>query len=498
MDKYLLRVVRPGRYALHALVRHFAGVALAARPDLHEAASTHYVRFFATFLQQQQPNLQGDRQPAAITAIRQEWENVRQAWELAVANAWLPRLETMLPPLVDFFTYSGRLAAGEALFAAAIQRLSPLARRDQAAARLAARLDLWRAFFMGEMGRMEEAVARLHAILPRLERLGERADAAHGQRILGGFETQLGQLERGVARLKLARQAFAASGDKAALAKTLSMLGYAWETQGAYRQAQDALAQSLILLRQLGAPQSLAKGLNHYGLLSYRLGEYMAAETALREAVALNEAGDNQPSLGASLANLGLALAAQGKHAEAESLFRRALAIQENEGNRLRVAILLNNLGDVANAQGRHEEALRYLQESLLIKAERGDERGQVFSLVHLGRTRWRLEQPDAALAAYREALILARKLTMKPLALAAFTGLAEMALAWDAAALLEPMLWLAATHPASWRRTRDEAAAIAAIWRISLETTPDPPPDLDETIGRVLEVIGECGDGLN
>ncbi len=485
VDRSLLRVVRPGCYVLHALVRHFA---LAARPDLHAAASTRYSRFFADFLQQQHPNLQGPRQRAAITAVRQDLDNIRHAWEMAVAAARVSTLDAMLPPLVTFFSDSGRVAAGAALFTAATDGLAPLAQREEAAARLAARLDLWRAFFMGEMGEMEAAVALLHRALPRLERLGDPGDVAHGQRILGSFETRLGQLKRGVARLKQARQAFAAMGDKDGLAKTLSALGHAWETQGEYQQAQDALAQSLIMLRQLGASQSLAKGLNNYGLLSHRLGAYEKAETALREAVALNEAGGNQPSLGASLANLGLVLAARGEYADAEASFRRALAIQQHEGNQIRVAILHNNLGDVANAQGRHEEALAHLQESLILKAEMGDERGRVFSLVHLGRTRWYLEQPDAALTAYREALILARKLAMKPLALAAFTGLAEMALVWDATSLSEQMLRLAAHYPSSWRRVRDEAEAIAAARRISLAPLPDPPPHPDEMLEEVLD----------
>ncbi len=490
VDRSLLRVVRPGRYALHLLVRHFAAMALDAYPDLWAAATARYVRFFAAFLQQQHPRLEGPRQPEALAAIHQEMDNVRQAWELAVAGAQLPLLTAMLPPLVAFFTDSGRLAAGAGLLTAAREELAPLARQDQAAALLVARLDLWRGFFMGEGGEMEAGAALLAGALPCLERLGQGEDVAQAQRILGSFETRLGQLARGIARLKQARQAFAALGHKAGLARTLSALGHAWETRGDYRQAQEALAQSLIMLRQLGGSQALAKGLNNYGLLCYRLGEYEKAEEVLREAVALNEAGDNRPSLGASLANLGLVLAAQRRYPDAEATFQRALAIQREEGNLIRVAILLNNLGDVANAQGRHEEALGHLQESLILKVEMGDERGRVFSLLHLGRTRWLLEQPEAALVAYREVLVLARRLAMVPLILAAFVGLAEMALVWDTTGLSQQMLALAASHPASWRRVRDEAEAVAAGRRISLDVPPSTSPDSSSDLDRRLEEV--------
>ncbi len=495
VDRSLLRVVRPGRYALHMLVRHFAATALDARPDLRARATARYSRFFAAFLQQQHPHLEGPRQPEALAALHPEMDNLRQAWELAVAHGQLHLLTAMLSPLVAFFTDSGRLAAGAALFTAARDELAPLAQQDQAAALLVARLDLWRGFFLGEGGDMEAGASLLASALPRLERLGAGEDVAQAQRILGSFETRLGQLRQGIARLKQAGQAFAALGDKAGLAKSLSALGHAWETQGEYHQAQEALAKSLIMLRQLGGAQALAKGLNHYGLLSYRLGKYQRAEEVLREAVALNEAGNNRPSLGASLANLGLTLAAQRRYAEAEATFRQALAIQREEGNPIRVAILLNNLGDVANAQGRHEEALAHLQESLLLKAEMGDERGRVFSLVHLGRTHWYLEQPDAALAAYREALTLAHKLAMKPLALAAFTGLAEMAPVWDRASLTESMLRLAAYHPAAWQRIRDEAQALATALRVSLAPLPDPPPHPDAMLESLVHAVLEALD---
>ncbi len=495
VDRSLLRVIRPGRYALHMLVRHFAAAALDARPALRTAATARYSRFFAAFLQQQHPHLQGPRQPKALAALHLEMDNLHQAWELAVADAQLHLLAAMLSPLAAFFTDSGRLATGTALFTAARDSLAPLAPQDPVAALLVARLDLWRGFFLGEGGDMEAGASLLHTALPRLERLGADEDVAQAQRILGSFESRLGQLRRGIARLKQAGQAFTSLKDKAGLAKTLSALGHAWETQGEYHRAQEALAKSLIMLRQLGGAQALAKGLNHYGLLSYRLGKYQKAEEVLQEAVALNEAANNRPSLGASLANLGLALAAQRRYADAEAAFRRALSIQREEGNPIRVAILLNNLGDVANAQGRHEEALAHLQESLILKAEMGDERGRVFSLVHLGRTRWYLEQPNAALAAYREALTLARKLAMKPLALAAFTGLAEMAMVWDRTSLAGQMLRLAAHHPAAWQRVRDEAQALADALRVPLAPLPDPPPHPDAMLEALVDAVLEALD---
>ncbi|MBK8988744.1 MAG: tetratricopeptide repeat protein [Chloroflexi bacterium] len=491
VDKSLLRVTRPGRYALHALVRHFAADALADRPDLQAGALARYGRYYANFLQQMQPALQGPQQRAAIAAIRVELDNVRHAWETAVADAHVDQLAVMLPPLAAFFADSGKLTEGKTVFTAAAERLRPLRQKDTASAGLVARLDTWRAYFMGETGRLETAVSLLRAVLPELEQIDDAVGVGHCLRVLGSYETQLDQSAGGIAHLQQARQCFSELGDQAALATTLSALGRAWENQGDYALAQESFAQSLVLLRQRGAPQSLAKGLSNYGLLLHRLGDNDGAAAALREAVLLDEAGGNLPAYGASLANLGLVLAARGEYADAQAAYLQALTIQQNEGNQARVAILLNNLGDVANAQGQPEQALVYLQESLALKQAASNERGMIFSLVHLGHTYWRLEQTAEAAAAYGQALALAQKLGVKPLLLAALVGLAEVAMTRGETALAQQMLWLAAAHPASWQRVRDEAAAVAAQRHIMLEPIPAPLPDLTAVTRQALNLVG-------
>jgi predicted ATPase/DNA-binding SARP family transcriptional activator/Tfp pilus assembly protein PilF len=487
VDKSLLRVARPGRYALHALVRHFAATTLEARPALHAAAQARYVAVYVAFLQQQQPLLQGPQQRVASAAIRQELDNVRQAWETAVAAADIAHLNAMLTPLAAFFHDSGKPAAGLALFTATRKELPDTGAGETAVAHFLARLDVWRGLYMGEMGQIETAVRLLQTTLSLLQESADALSIAHCQRILGSMETRLSQLESGIARLQQARHTFATLGDQIALASTLSALGRAWEFQGEYDQAQTAMAHSLRLLRRQGTPQMLVNALNHYGLLLYRLGDNEGATAVLREAVTLDDReGGNRSGLGVTLTNLGLALAAQGDYAAAQATYEQALRIQQEVGNQNRIAILLNNLGDVANEMGQPERALVYLQESLAIKQRMGNEGGMTFSLVHLGHAYWHLGQVAEAVAAYRQAALLAEKLALRPLLLAAFVGLAEVALRWQEQELARQMLALAWSHPASWQRVRDEATAVASRYDLSLDTLPDLP-DLAEVTRRAL-----------
>ncbi|MDJ0752728.1 MAG: BTAD domain-containing putative transcriptional regulator [Ardenticatenaceae bacterium] len=488
IDKSLLRVVRPGRYVLHALVRHFAAAALHNRPALLAAAKERYAQTYHDFLQQRHRELLGPQQPQAVTAIHSDLDNIRHAWELALATADIDLLESMVVPLAEYFIKSGKSDSGNLLFATAAADLTRKTRLASAARRLLLLLEFWQGYLVGESGHLEPAVSRLTDVLPRLRAIKDRETVARCRYALGAFNVRLGHLERSLNYLQDARQDFAELADSSGLATTLSVLGLTWEARGEYARAEEAYAQSLILLREVGQPLALSKGLSNFGLLLHFIGENERAAALLSEAVELDEHGSNRSTLGASLANLGLVMAAKGAYDEAAGLYRRALAIQQDVGNRARVAILLNNLGDVANLQGDYDVALAYLQESLTLKREMGNERSMTFSLVHLGHVYWNLEQEDEAVSAFRQALLLAQKLDLKPLQLAVFVGLSQIALARSEDVLAREMLTLAADHPASWHRVRQEAAAVAEEQGLVLLREPQRLPDLAEFVQRVLD----------
>lgn len=469
VDKSLLRVARPGRYTLHALVRHFAATALQARPDLHAAARERYGRIYVTFMQQQLPRLQGPQQRAAIAALRQEMDNVRQVWWQAIAAHDQEALSALAEPLGHFWDDQGHHQEGIILFAPAAA-LADLPRD------VAARLRAWLGFFHFRLANYPQSQALLHQALAEAPALPP-ATRAFAHYALGCLRLEWGQLEEARAQLTAASELYAGLQAPAALANVLTSLGRLHELVGQYDQARETLQRSLALKREAGAPRPIANSLTNLALLLQRQGDNETARHYLQESLAIAEEFGNQTEIGACLANLGLVDVGLGSYASAAALLQRALAIQEQVGNRTRMAIALNNLGDVANHLGNYAEGIAYLRQSLAIKEEMGNQRGMTFSLVHLGHAYLALGQREEARRCYARTLALAQELAMPPLLLAALVGWAQLMAQEDDAVGAVALLQLPLHHPAAWQRVRDEAAGVETA---VLATSPLPPDQLE------------------
>ena len=147
------------------------------------------------------------------------------------------------------------------------------------------------------------------------------------------------------------------------------------------------------------------------------------------EGLALCRASDDRNDLRPIVAGLGFAYALQGRLAEGRALLEEGIGEGFGTGSLLNVAYRLAWLSEVCQLAGHREEACQYARQALdlarQIKA-RGEE---ALALHQLGVVQAHADPPDAARAEahYRQALVLAEALGMRPLMAHCHHGLGRL-----------------------------------------------------------------------
>lgn len=495
VDRTWLKLVRPGRYAVHGLVRQIAAEALQANPALEAETYARFARFYAGFMERMAGDIASANQVITLKTINAELVHLRQAWHWFMEQGSNEGLTCMMPGFAHFWDAQGRYWEGLQFFEEALSQVPQSGGRVKMAVQN--HLVYWRAHFLYRHGRYDQARPILQWLYQTTQPAKDPAYYAAAAFDYASVLTEQGteDADLPVQILEEALRLYESQHDDNGAAAVLTQLGRFWEAAGQYEKSRLAHQRSLHLRRKLGAPLQLAATLNQWALLLHRMGENETARDALHEAAAHHRQTESQPELAAVLANIGLVETALGRYEIAEKHLKEAWQIQEDQGNRSRIAIILNNLGDIANLQNNHRQALAYLDESLRIKQEMNNERGMVFTFIHLGHAYWGLNRWAEAENAYRQALRLAANLALRPLMLAALVGMAQIlsrsdpvrALAW---------LQLPLTHPASWQRVQEEAKTIAGP--LAAELAPDQVTagvslgenlNLDDVVAEILQV---------
>jgi predicted ATPase/DNA-binding CsgD family transcriptional regulator len=101
VEKSLLQLGTTNRFAMHELLRQYGVEQLAAMGET-EATYARHSEYFAKWLHQHETALNGSQQLDAMQAIERDFDNIRGAWEWAVAHQQAANLNTMLHGLYLF------------------------------------------------------------------------------------------------------------------------------------------------------------------------------------------------------------------------------------------------------------------------------------------------------------------------------------------------------------------------------------------------------------
>jgi tetratricopeptide (TPR) repeat protein len=487
--------------------------------------------YYLNFVQERERRLTRNEPRQATAEIRDELDNVRQAWAWAATHVRLDQLDRAAHGLGQFYLVSGLLAEGEQALALAAEHIGDALARamsDQPAQRTSQRV-LSKLLAFQAMGLNLQSV--YEAALPLARQavdLGQASGGLEGEAmgalVWGEVLARRGQpLEARPVFERALRQARSASHSHSPL-EALSetewraelWLGIVAQLLDDYAEARGRVAHALRICQARASLVGEINCLHRLATIAISVGDYVGARHDSEQALQLARALSYRWGEGVAQRRLGEALHVFGEYARAAELIEGALAIFREIGDRTYEAgtlaylgRLADSLGDYARARdrleqalqlsqalhahepaldtllflsllshhmGNHELALSYAEQAWQIAQGMGSRLRQAQVLVARGRALAGMQHPAEAVAAYQQALGLYAEIG----GMAALTSAPRASLA--GIALAQGNLEQALAH------TEAMLSLLAADEPVVL----DEPFEVYLTCYRVLEASGD------
>jgi predicted ATPase len=433
-----------GRYEMHELLRQYAAEKLALS-QAESAVRDRHSAYYTAACQQWEVDLDSPRERIPLAVMDVEIENVRLAWDWAVARHEIERLDQALSALAYFYWQRVRLEEGAKAFGQAAQRLSALAEQSPAVSvdetHILGRV-LWAQGRFAKGKTRQQLLRRALALLkgPQLAGYDVRSEKAV---ILLDLAYEYDPDHGGsgtVEATPLYEQSlvlFRELGDQRGAIRALSGLGGVAWSLGEYDRARLLMEECLELSPAVATPELVAPLLGRLGFVYLHRGELEQGERLFRKALSMAEQGQASWRIPSACVFLGVALTYQGRYVEARLTIKRALSFAENLSGYY-VSGIENDLGNAEMHQGQYEQA-RILGEQALALA--GSPRRKALCLFLLGRVALVEERFVEARAHLQEGTDISRELELKndlALSLAALActdlGLGRSDRAWRSA----------------------------------------------------------------
>lgn len=515
VEKALLRATTNGQYQLHELIRQFGEDQLQLVSE--EDAQTHanHSTYYLALMQQQTPHFKGSRHQEAFAEITANLDNVRAAWEYASVHRDFRALDAAAEGLWVFSDSRGTFRAAEYAFQRAFDALighTPLADMPDDQVALAGFLRAGQGYLCHRSGDHTHGPAYMEEGVELLRRVGGGAPRKlafvllyfgwmrssqwkqEGARQLGqesmALFTHL-QDDWGRAACMELLCIVAKNVGHLAETKRLAEEGLALSTQieaqklrggflqkladvaiwqGDLDQAQNWLAQTMAVATTIGSLPSITTVQRDLVRLAIARGEYAHALHLLQEGLTSLQASGYQGWVVRVLPLLATAYHLSGDDAQAEHYYQRCLQSIPAGGSFTLRGQCLAGLGKMAVDQGAYSQGKQLLQEALALWTDLGVETEMAAAYNALGHVHLLSDEarPDQAGTYFQEALRLAIKHGLAPIALDVFVGAARLATVRNDLQRAANLLTLAASHPAATAATKQTARTMAAHAAVS------------------------------
>ena len=364
-DKSLLHLDGNGRYRRHPLLLQFAAGKLAEDPAQAAAARRAHARFYGRFLRELEDSLFGGGVEAALAQARPELENVRLAWQTAVAERDTAVINDMADALMLIFDLLGLYEEGAALAQAAIAALDGGPTRPEAAVLALGRARALASAFAFRLGHYEKAMVESRAALDLLAAWPEMAVYGHALLCAGaaayGGEDAAGAVDfwrRAAAAYRAAGLLWGECAAQVNLAEGTLALG---DTAAARQYAAAALA----LARQIKNNDLAATALQILAGAAREERDFNRALAYGREAAALHRQVGHKAQEANALAGLARTALAQEDYRQAVAWLERCVHLLRQAGSRADLNWRLAGLAQAALAAGERETAAAAAREVL-------------------------------------------------------------------------------------------------------------------------------------
>jgi tetratricopeptide (TPR) repeat protein/DNA-binding XRE family transcriptional regulator len=178
---------------------------------------------------------------------------------------------------------------------------------------------------------------------------------------------RLGRIDDCYAHLEHALRLYQETGDLIGQGRTHLALALALDTAGRYDEAFCHNEQALRLLSQAGDEAGRGNALSSVGWSHARRGDYANALACCHEAIKLQQESDNRYGEAHSLDSLGYVHRRLGQHAQAISSYQQSVRLFGELGDRYYQADALTNLGDTFSEAADPQRACGAWQRALKI-----------------------------------------------------------------------------------------------------------------------------------
>lgn len=425
LDRSLLQVDGNGRYAFHELLRQFAAEKLAQDRETLARTQERHAHYYTDLLDQQSKPMRGKGQREAVALVATELENIRVAWQYAVAHADVDAISKSVDVLIAFYDMRGWYSAGIALLEEAVQRLQ-----------------------------QQPSTTEIQLLLAKL--------SVH----LGWAYIRLGQYEAATEATKRSQTIYNTLNvppPPGLGTEPLVGLGVLANIRGDHAEAYRLGDEARRLSDVRGDGDNLQ---NAYAVMTSALfsqGDYDGAKQTARHALYHATVADNQWFLAYILDDLGMIENALGNDEEATHYFMRSYHLRQEFDDPAGMALTSMHLAEIAMNQQRWDEARDRYERSLKSYYEINDRGGLAAAHEGLGRIATAQGNDTEARHHLHIALQTAAQIGYMPLLLSIFTSVAELLLPTPRASLAITLLQMVQKMPTSSAGTRQRATQLLA-----------------------------------
>ena len=367
LEHTLIQRLQNDRYSLHPLLQQFARDYLAEGDGVFERHAAWYLGQVA----QVAPQFATSKASAAVAQISQELDNIRRAWQWAVAYHKTDLLTISLDGLQNFYLFRGLYGEGRDYFGQAMERLDSRPEHTP----LLHRLRLAQASCYKKMGETETAISLVKQVTADINApIYPTAMIALAQI----YELR-GENSEAIACLEEAQKTI--TGHSSELAEILDLSGRVYRTLNRFQDGITALAQALAINNTLGNASKVAENHTTLGLLYKDLGNFSEAIYHIEQAVNLAHKLDHRENVARFTQNLGLVYWQMGELEKALTCYQKSLAMAEELESKRGIAMCTGGIAAIMRLMHRYEEGLAHYRRALQL-AEASDDKGLQATLV--------------------------------------------------------------------------------------------------------------------
>ena len=289
IDKSLVRLNTAGRYNVHELLRQYGAEQLDAAGQT-ETVQRAYNDYYLGLLHRLERDIKAQQQIAALDTIQADFENVRNAWQLAIQQGYLVALDQAVESLHFFADMRGRYHEVVALLQAAVEHFPPSSIQEQVYLLRRIQARLVRLIVLGNLRIEGDLRAQIDACLAEARARQDQAEIGFCLMVSGivaAWEANNEWPNARVGAIFLESAAvYEALGDPFYQADVLAWLAGAIDDEE-HAASRKLLRQSLDVRREIGDRNGIAWiTLNLTGVMLAEL-DYIGCERYAREALAL-------------------------------------------------------------------------------------------------------------------------------------------------------------------------------------------------------------------